>query len=166
MIRSMNKADLDTVIKIWFTANISAHAFIPAEYWKKHYASVKEMISQAEVYVWENEEGIQGFVGLSGDYIAGIFVCEETRSRGIGKELLDFVKESRRNLTLHVYAKNKRAVRFYKRENFTVLSEQTDKATGEKEYSMTWQTEKIRKIQKREKGDCGKDAVKAKNVQE
>lgn len=145
MIRSMNKADLDTVIKIWLTANISAHAFIPAEYWKKHYASVKEMISQAEVYVWENEEGIQGFVGLSGDYIAGIFVCEETRSRGIGKELLDFVKESRRNLTLHVYAKNKRAVRFYKRENFRVLSEQTDKATGEKEYSMTWQAEKIRR---------------------
>ena len=38
-----------------------------------------------------------------------------------------------------MYAKNERAVRFYKRENFTVLSEQIEEATGEKEYSMTWQ---------------------------
>lgn len=147
MIRRMQRADIDRVAKIWLASNISAHAFIPAEYWKGHYAQVKEMISQAEVYVWEDEAGIRGFVGMSGEYIAGIFVCEEVRSRGIGKELLDFAKKIRRSLMLHVYAKNERAVRFYERESFAVLSVQTEETTGEKEYTMAWQEQNFRKAQ-------------------
>ena len=33
----------------------------------------KEMMSQAEVYVYEDDKMIQGFVGLSNEYIEGIF---------------------------------------------------------------------------------------------
>lgn len=147
MIRRMQGADIDRVAKIWLDSNMSSHDFIPTEYWKGYYAPVKKMISQAEVYVWEDEAGIRGFVGMSGDYIAGIFVCEEVRSRGIGKELLDFAKKIRCSLTLHVYAKNERAVRFYERESFAVLSIQTEETTGEKEYTMTWQEQNFRKAQ-------------------
>ena len=37
---------------------------------------------------------IRGFVGMAGDYLAGIFVDRRSRSMGIGKTLLDYVKES------------------------------------------------------------------------
>ena len=120
-----------TGCKIWLASNISAHAFIPAEYWKGHYAQVKEMISQAEVYVWEDEAGIRGFVGMSGEYIAGIFVCEEVRF-GELKRAAGFCEKIRRSLMLHVYAKNERAVRFYERESFAVLSVQTEETTGKR----------------------------------
>ena len=47
--------------------------FIPEQYWTSNYELVKEMMSQAEVYVYEDDKMIQGFVGLSNEYIEGIF---------------------------------------------------------------------------------------------
>lgn len=46
-------------------------------------------------YVYESKGKIQGFVGLNGEYMEGIFVCDKLQSQGIGKLLLDFVKKSR-----------------------------------------------------------------------
>ena len=65
-------------------------------------------------------------------------MCEEAQSKGIGKQLLDYVKGIKKRLSLSVYQKNIRAVRFYKREQFQILQESTDENTGEKEYQMMW----------------------------
>ena len=96
------------------------------------------MLGQAEVYVYEEENEIQGFVGLDNDYIAGLFVRSGMQSNGIGKQLLDFVKDVKQQLRLNVYQKNTGAVRFYQREDFLVQRESTDENTGEKEYVMIW----------------------------
>ena len=66
MIRKMEKKDLDRVSKIWLDTNIKAHDFIPAQYWEKNYGPVREMLPQAEVYVWEEKGQIQGFAGDPG----------------------------------------------------------------------------------------------------
>ena len=81
---------------------------------------------------------IQGFIGLSGEYIEGIFVSGKVQSRGIGKLLLDHAKGLKGSLRLSVYQKNARAVRFYQREGFEIHCEGLDESTGEKEYAMTW----------------------------
>ena len=73
MIRALQKADIDSVAEIWLDTNRKAHAFIPASYWERNFASVKQMLPQAEVYVYETDQGIQGFLGLNGEYIEGIF---------------------------------------------------------------------------------------------
>ena len=140
MIRKLRKSDLNKVADIWLNVNIQAHNFISAQYWKDNFEAVKEMILQAEVYVYEDEnQMIQGFVGLSDDYIEGIFVCIEAQSRGIGKMLLNYVKSNKSRLSLSVYQKNIRAVKFYQRENFVIQCENTDDNTGEKEYLMIWE---------------------------
>lgn len=46
--------------------------------------------------------------------------------------MLDFVKESRTQLSLNVYQKNTRAIHFYQREGFEIQNEGLDEATGEK----------------------------------
>ena len=138
MIRELQKADLNKVAEIWLDTNLQAHYFIPAQYWKSNFDSVKELLPQAEVYVYENGEKIQGFIGLNGEYIEGIFVSGEIQSQGIGKLLLDFVKERRSKLSLNVYQKNTQAIHFYQREGFIIQSEGLDEATGEKEYVMIW----------------------------
>lgn len=140
MIRELRRDDLEAVMGIWLEANIQAHDFISPQYWRDHYTAVREMLPRAEVYVWESEGAgrVEGFVGLTGSYIAGIFVRREVRSRGIGKQLLDHVKSIRPELTLAVYQKNTRAAGFYQREQFTVQSGGTDDDTGEREYSMVW----------------------------
>lgn len=140
MIRKLQKTDIDTVSQIWLDANRDTHDFIPAEYWENNFLPVKEMLLQAEVYVYMDEckNRIEGFAGLDQEYIAGIFVRKEARSEGIGKALLDFVKEKKQELTLNVYRKNERAVRFYEREGFHIIERTTDESTGEKEYLMRW----------------------------
>ena len=91
MIRRMGKGDLDAVAAIWLDANREAHDFIPAAYWLGHFAEVRTALARAEVWVFETEARaeISGFIGLLGDYIAGIFVRREARSGGVGRQLLE-----------------------------------------------------------------------------
>lgn len=114
MIRELHKADINAVADIWLEANLKAHNFISAEYWKSNFELVKELLQQAEVYVYENNHNIEGFVGLSDEYIDGIFVCDGKQSHGIGKCLLDYIKDRKSKLYLNVYQKNVRAIHFYK----------------------------------------------------
>ena len=96
------------------------------------------MMSQSEVYVFEVDKMVQGFVGLNDEYTEGIFVSEEMQSCGIGKLLLDYVKDKKVSLRLNVYQKNARAISFYQREGFIIQCEGLDEAAGEKEYTMLW----------------------------
>ena len=139
MIRELQKADINKVANIWLDTNITAHYFIPAQYWKSNFELVKELLLQATVYVYEDKQEIQGFIGLSNEYIEGIFVSAEMQSQGIGKILLNYVKGKRNNLLLHVYQKNTRAISFYQREGFEIQCNGIDEATGERDYVMAWQ---------------------------
>ena len=138
MIRKLRKTDLDEVAYIWLHTNKKAHDFIAETYWDEHFEMVEGMLGDAEIYVFEEQEQIKGFVGLDSEYIAGIFVREKEQSLGIGKQLLDFVKSLKGQLKLNVYQKNERAIKFYTREQFEIQDEQTDEATGEAEYLMLW----------------------------
>ena len=138
MIRKLLNEDVDRVADIWLKTNLKAHYFISNQYWKSNYELVKEMMSQYEVYVFEADKMIQGFVGLNDEYIEGIFVSEEMQSCGIGKLLLDYIKGKKVSLRLNVYQKNARAISFYQREAFIIQCEGLDEATGEKEYTMLW----------------------------
>ena len=138
MIRKLQKADINRAADIWLKTNLKAHFFIPEQYWISNYEFVKEMLPQAEVYVYEDDKMIQGFVGLNDEYIEGIFVSDEMQSCGIGKLLLDYIKDKKVRLQLNVYQKNARAISFYQREGFIIQCEGLDEATGEKEYTMLW----------------------------
>ena len=139
MIREFQRDDINKVADIWLDTNIKAHNFIPDEYWKSNFKSVKEALLLAEVYVYEYDTEIQGFIGLNDEYVEGIFVRDEMQSQGIGKLLLNFVKEKKTKLYLNVYQKNTRAIHFYQREGFEIQREGLDEVTGEKDYVMVWQ---------------------------
>lgn len=140
MIRKFQKGDTRQVMQIWLKGNIDAHPFIPKEYWESNFEMVQEQLVEAEVYVFEYGKSIQGFIGMVDGYIAGIFVDSRYRSRGIGRQLLEYAKQTHAALSLGVYKKNKRAVLFYLREGFSKVSEQTDENTGEIEYTMECDT--------------------------
>lgn len=139
MIRKLQKADINRVADIWLDTNLKSHSFIPAKYWKDNFKLVKGMLSQAEVYIYENDQKIQGFIGLNDEYIEGIFVSDEMQSQGIGKILLNYAKDKRNKLLLNVYQKNTQAISFYKREGFEIQYSGLDESTGEKDYVMAWQ---------------------------
>ena len=87
MIEKFKTEYLDDIMQIWLASNISAHSFIKSSYWKSMFDEVKKMIPQAEIYVYRDNGEILGFVGITDNYIDGIFtIC---RSSGIGKALID-----------------------------------------------------------------------------
>ena len=138
MIRKFEQNDIDHVMRIWESANRSAHDFIPEEYWKENHEFVKDALPQAEVYVYIRHGHIAGFIGTNGNHIEGIFVDRADWNRGIGTALLNQVMNEKAHLTLNVYQKNTNAIRFYEKNGFTVTKESIDEETGETEYTMTW----------------------------
>lgn len=140
MIRNFSENDLNAVMQIWLDTNIKAHNFIPYNYWTENYNIVKDILPKAEIYVYENDitKQIEGFIGLTDYCIEGVFVEESVQSKGIGKQLLDYAKDLKPNMSLKVYRKNTRAISFYQRENFLIQSEGMDDATDEKEFIMVW----------------------------
>ena len=138
MIRKMEKEDRDRVSKIWLDTNIKAHDFIPSQYWENNYEPVREMLPQAEVYVWEENGQIQGFCGpVRGLYCRNF--CPGTGTvQGDRRAAFGSYQSKKAHLSLKVYQKNTRAVKFYKREGFQIKMESADQETGEKEYTMEW----------------------------
>ncbi len=138
MIRKLQENDIDIVMKIWLDTNIKTHNYIDSSYWIKNYNYVKDAILNSEVYVYVDNSTLCGFIGLSNNTIEGIFVKSDMQSKGIGKMLLDYVKNLKDNLFLNVYQKNTYALKFYQREGFSIKSQQVDVSTNEIEYIMLW----------------------------
>lgn len=140
MIRVFKENDISVVMQIWLDTNIKTHSFISKCYWMDNYDMVKKIMPQAEIYVYEDNitNQIEGFIGLTDNYIAGLFVKEGVQSKGIGKQLLNYAKSIKSNMRLSVYNKNIRAIKFYQREQFVIQSENTDDNTNEKELIMVW----------------------------
>ncbi len=139
-VRAFRLKDLDSVMELWLNANRQAHPFISPAHWEQNLDLVRSLIPQAEVYVSGAPGVTDGFIGITeGNYIAGLFVAEQSRGHGIGKALINHAKRLHPLLKLHVYQKNSGAVRFYLREGFTRAAEQIDSATGESELLLVWE---------------------------
>ena len=138
MVRDFQAEDLNRIMELWLETNIQAHDFIEKSYWQDHFDEVMEILPNASVYVYEDNGSIEGFIGLVDNYIAGIFISNDNQSRGIGRQLLHHVKGNHNELSLKVYEKNQRAVKFYLREGFLVAEKQEDRDNGEMEYEMVW----------------------------
>ena len=136
MIRSFRQSDMELIMEIWLAGNLQAHSFIPESYWRSNWEAVRGQIPEAEICVWEEDGAVLGFIGLTDGYVAGLFTAEGHRSRGIGRRLLEHCREKHDCLTLRVYVRNRRAVDFYLREGFSIVSEEMDEGTGEREYVM------------------------------
>ena len=144
MIRKFETKDTERVMQIWLEVNIETHNFVASDYWLSQYHSVREQLLQANIYVYERDKEIQGFVGMMDDYLAGIFVDKKSRSMGIGKGLLECVKEDYSEFSLNVYQKNRRAVDFYLREGLSIVSKGIDEDTAETDYTLVWSRKKVK----------------------
>ncbi len=140
MVSRFTEKNVSELMRIWLEENLSAHNFIPAQYFYDHFEMVRKALPQSELYVDTQDNKITGFVGITmKTYIAGIFVEKQFQNQGIGRALLNHCKGIYPKLELDVYAKNVNAVRFYERNHFYVAAETVQQETGEQEYRMVWQ---------------------------
>lgn len=143
MIREFQISDTQIVMQLWLAGNEDAHSFIAKEYWKANFEEVEKQLLKADIFVYDLNGEIKGFIGLMDEYIAGIFIDKAYRSQGIGRQLLEYVKQLHSTLSLDVYQKNERALRFYRENGFTIVSKQNDEHTGKIEFTMIWNKNKV-----------------------
>lgn len=143
MIREFQISDTQIVMQLWIAGNEDAHSFIAKEYWQANFEEVEKQLLKADIFVYDLNGEIKGFIGLMDEYIAGIFVDKAYRSQGIGRQLLEYVKQLHSTLSLNVYRKNERALRFYRKNGFTIVSKQNDEHTGKIEFTMVLNKNKV-----------------------
>ncbi|PHV70410.1 N-acetyltransferase [Sporanaerobium hydrogeniformans] len=140
MIRGMRNTEEEVraIMSIWEEANMKAHSFIPKVYWKRNYSLVKETyLPLAVTYVYEEEGKIKGFVSiLAKKYIGALFVANECQNQGIGKKLLNYVAKEHGPLTLSVFKKNERALKFYLNNGCQLGELDINEDTLEEEYTL------------------------------
>ena len=143
MIRKFKEEDTTKVMAIWTKGTFEAHSFIDKDYWLLNYNKVKdEYLKKSETYVYTENNDIKGFISiLNNEYIGALFVRKEYRRSGIGRKLINFVKDKYDKLTLNVYEKNINAILFYTKLGFINQKIQIDDKTNEKEYVMEWKKE-------------------------
>ncbi len=139
MIRAYQQTDIDQILSIWLDASIKAHNFIEKEFWESKVIDMREIyLPASEIFVFEEDGMIKGFVALWGETLAAIFVSPNEQGKGIGKQLLDKSKEVRKNLNLTVYKENRDSIEFYKKCGFKMIKEQIDVHTGHVEILMVF----------------------------
>ena len=138
-IKNLATKDIETVVELWYKTSIIAHDFIPESYWAKNKDAMTSIyLPNSETYVAIEDEKIVGFISMVENLLAAIFVDNKIQGKGVGKELLNFIKKRRNKIQLQAYKKNTKTVDFYKSQNFKILSENKEKETGEYEYLMEW----------------------------
>lgn len=141
MIRIFNIDDLDNIMNIWLNNNIKTHNFIDKNYWINNFDYVKTLLPTSEIYVYEINNSIIGFIGINKNYIEGIFIKEEYQNKGVGSKLLNYIKNLYNELYLNVYKNNNNAIEFYKKHNFNIVKEKIDENTNEIELVMKYKKE-------------------------
>lgn len=119
MIRKYDdQKDHQAALDIWFRASRKGHPFLSEEDLLQQRKIVsEEYFPVADMFVYEQDGKIRGFIGLIGQYIGGLFVSPEDSGRGIGRELLEFAQRLKGSLSVEVYALNS-AVQFYEKCGF------------------------------------------------
>ncbi|ELH1953192.1 GNAT family N-acetyltransferase, partial [Staphylococcus pseudintermedius] len=103
MIKKLDNLDFESIEKIsniWLNSNFEAHDFIKREYWISNLDKVKKMFQDSSIYVYYAGNQIVGFAGLYEQYIAGIFITDNYRNKGIGRLLLERLKSDYNGLNL------------------------------------------------------------------
>lgn len=144
MIRLMRKSETYDVMDLWLRTSNYSNSFVEAEFWATHYDYVKQKyIDRKDTFVYTYDGKIVGFTVVGADNeIGGLFVDPEFQNRGIGRELIDFLKSAYPMLRADVYARNRKAFHFSVSLGFVVYGAMRHGANNEVMYNMIWKEQK------------------------
>jgi putative acetyltransferase len=117
-IRNYRTEDGEAVLDIWLKASRAGHPFFSEEELLRQYDLVKHhYLPIAEMWVYDSGT-VQGFIGMLGTTIGGLFVHPQASGKGIGTRLIRHIADLRGPLSVEVFSANTRAISFYRRCGF------------------------------------------------
>lgn len=120
MVRRVRATDYSRLIEIWESAVLHTHDFLKKEdflYYKKRLPVYFQYVT---LFGFEREGDVVGFIGISEDNIEMLFVENDFRGMGIGKNLVTYAIDNWQVTKVDVNEQNTQAVGFYKCMGFNI----------------------------------------------
>ena len=125
MIRPYQATDLRATARVWFEAGIKAYPYL-RDFQALTPTKAEQIFAQAiagpdDIWVFEHNTQISGFIALQDSYIDRLYVDPEHQGKGIGMKLLEHAKAKHPTfLSLHTHQANHEARGFYEQAGFAV----------------------------------------------
>jgi putative acetyltransferase len=101
---------------LWERSVRATHDFLPEDDIQRLLPLVRDTylpMPALDVWVYEDPNGIAGFIGTGGHNVEMLFIDPDRRGQGIGRQLLDHARARHDTLTVDVNEQNPQAVGFY-----------------------------------------------------
>lgn len=122
MIRKIQTSDYLRLLEIWESAVLHTHDFLKKEdfiYYKEHVPSYFPYVS---LWGFEQEGRLVGFIGLAEGNIEMLFIDNDSRGKGIGKQLILYAINEQHATKVDVNEQNAQAVGFYEHMGFRTVT--------------------------------------------
>jgi len=145
MIRKHEEKDLEDILDVWYQASTLAHPFLDSTFVKKVKKDMREIyIPGSETWVYEEKGKVIGFIGMQGNEIGGLFVLPNHHSKGVGTQLVNFIKELHEELEVEVFKKNKIGRAFYDKYGFKTVKEEINEESQQEVLRMKFTGDRIK----------------------
>ncbi len=122
MIREINTADYPRLLEIWESAVLNTHDFLKEEDFLYYKENVPSYFPHVTLRGLEADGHLVGFIGIAEGNIEMLFVDNDYRGRGIGKQLIRHAIGEMGATKVDVNEQNAQAVGFYEHIGFHVAS--------------------------------------------
>lgn len=135
-IRLAHVEDYPIIMEIWESAVKATHGFLAEEdfdYFKK--VIPNDYLPNLDVYLLTENGEAKGFASAAEGNLEMLFIHNDTRGKGFGKKLYEFMKEKTGLTKVDVNEQNPQAIGFYEKMGFKQIGRSEKDGSG-KEYPL------------------------------
>lgn len=118
-IRLADPNDYPKIMEIWVSAVKATHDFLAKEdfnYFKE--AIPRDYLPNLEIYLITENDEAKGFASVAEGNLEMLFIHNDSRGKGYGKKLYEFMKEETSLTKVDVNEQNPQAIGFYEKMGF------------------------------------------------
>ncbi len=133
-IRLAHAEDYPRIMEIWESAVKATHDFLAEEdfnYFKE--VIPRDYLPNLEVYIITGNEKAEGFASVAEGNLEMLFIHNDTRGKGYGRMLYEFMKEQTGLTRVDVNEQNPQAIGFYEKMGFR-QTRRSEKDSSGKDY--------------------------------
>ena len=120
MIREIKVTDYPRLIEIWESAVAGTHDFLKKEDFLYYKQQLPTYFQYVDLFGFEQDGTLIGFMGIADGNLEMLFIDNDYRGNGIGRELITYAIDNLQVTKVDVNEQNVQALEFYKHIGFKV----------------------------------------------